>query len=408
MHKISQSYSQTYPWGQMTKSTERAVLVLEDGSHFEGRSCGAATEQIGEVCFNTSMTGYQEIMSDPSYAGQIVTMTYPQIGNVGINAEDMESSRPWIRGFVIKESSRIASNWRSQESLGQFLRRHNIPAIEGLDTRALVTHLRNKGSQRGVLSTLDFDHASLLAKVHAWPGLVGMDLTGEVSCQKPYGWQQGLSAWKADLWRNPGTLSTVTDRQRLRVAVLDFGVKYSILRSLVSAGCDLTVLPGNTSAPDILAMQTDGIFLSNGPGDPDAVKHGIRSIAAIVAAGKPLFGICLGHQMLCLALGAVTEKMKFGHRGGNHPVLSLKTGQVEVTAQNHGFVVRRESLPDILEVTHESLFDGSVEGIRHRDAPIFSVQHHPEASPGPHDSHPLFQQFVKQMQENLVLESGSS
>lgn len=383
----------------MIHSTDRAVLVLEDGSRFEGRTVGAATEQVGEVCFNTSMTGYQEIMSDPSYAGQIVTMTSPQIGNVGINPEDMESSRPWIRGFVMKESSRIASNWRSRESLGQFLRRYSIPAIEGLDTRALVTHLRHHGAQRGVLSTLDFDQASLLAKIHAWPGLKGMDLTGEVSCTKPYRWKQGLQTWKADLWRNPGTVSATTDGPRYRVVVLDFGVKYNILRSLVSVGCDLTVLPGNTPAVDILAMETDGVFLSNGPGDPDAVKHAIHSISTLVAAGKPLFGICLGHQMLCLALGAATEKMKFGHRGGNHPVLNLENKQVAVTSQNHGFVVRRESLPDTLQVTHESLFDGTVEGVQHRDAPVFSVQYHPEASPGPHDAQALFQKFVQQMQK---------
>ena len=385
----------------MTTNTNRAVLVLEDGSRFEGRSCGADTEQVGEVCFNTSITGYQEIISDPSYAGQIVTMTYPQIGNVGINTEDMESSRPWIRGFIIKESSRIVSNWRSQESLGQFLRRHGIPAIEGLDTRALVTHLRNNGSQRGVLSTLDVDQTSLLAKVHAWPGLVGMDLTGEVSCTTPYTWQQGIQAWKANVWHTSHAVSTLTSGQRLRVAVLDFGIKHNILRCLVSAGCDLTVLPGTTSAADILAMPCDGVFLSNGPGDPEAVTHAIRTIRALVEAGKPLFGICLGHQMLCLALGAVTEKMKFGHRGGNHPVLTLATGRVDVTAQNHGFMVRREGLPEVLEITHESLFDGTIEGVQHRELPIFSVQYHPEASPGPHDAHPLFQKFVQQMQAAL-------
>ena len=383
----------------MIKSVEKAVLVLEDGSRFEGRSCGAATEQVGEVCFNTSMTGYQEIMSDPSYAGQIVTMTSPQIGNVGINLEDMESERPWIRGFVIKESSRIPSNWRMQESLGQFLRRHNIPAIEGIDTRALVTHLRTKGSQRGVLSTLDFDQASLLAKVHAWPGLVGMDLTGEVTCQKPYAWQQGLPDWKPDLWRPANHATTVEGGKRWRVVVLDFGAKHNILRNLVQAGCDLRVMPGHTSATDLLALESDGVFLSNGPGDPGAVSHAITTIKTLVETGKPLFGICLGHQMLCLALGARTEKMKFGHRGGNHPVLTLATGSVEVTSQNHGFVVQRESLPDLLHVTHESLFDGTVEGVQLRDAPVFSVQYHPEASPGPHDAHMLFQQFVQRMQD---------
>ncbi|MEO5362467.1 MAG: glutamine-hydrolyzing carbamoyl-phosphate synthase small subunit [Magnetococcus sp. DMHC-8] len=386
----------------MVQGMERAVLVLEDGSRFEGRSVGAATEQVGEVCFNTSMTGYQEIMSDPSYAGQIVTMTCTQIGNVGINPEDMESARPWIRGFVIRESARLASNWRSRESLGTFLRRHDIPAIEGIDTRALVTHLRDHGSQRGVLSTREFDQSLLLARARAWPGLAGMDLTGEVGCTEAHPWLEGLPAWKPAVWRPPALAAAGPDGsagtgRTCRVVVLDFGVKYNILRSLVSAGCALTVLPGTTPAAEILAMAPDGVFLSNGPGDPDAVRHGIRTIGALVAADLPLFGICLGHQMLCLALGATTEKMKFGHRGGNHPVLDLQSGRVEVTAQNHGFMVRRESLPAELEVTHESLFDGTVEGVAHRHAPVFSVQYHPEASPGPHDAHSLFQRFVERM-----------
>ncbi|MBF0098930.1 MAG: glutamine-hydrolyzing carbamoyl-phosphate synthase small subunit [Magnetococcales bacterium] len=383
----------------MTVHLEQAVLVLEDGSRFEGRSVGAATEQVGEVCFNTSMTGYQEIMTDPSYAGQIVTMTYTQIGNVGINTEDMESARPHIRGFIIKESSRVTSNWRAQESLGNFLRRYGIPAIEGIDTRALVAHLRDHGAQRGVLSTVDFNQDSLLAKARAWPGLAGMDLTGEVGCLEPHAWQEGLTAWKADRWPAP---SPIQEENRLRVAVLDFGIKHNILRSLVSAGCQLTVLPGTTPAAQILALQPDGVFLSNGPGDPDAVKHGIRTIAALIAANKPIFGICLGHQMLCLALGGETEKMKFGHRGGNHPVLDLQTGRVEVTSQNHGFMVRRDRLPADLQVSHESLFDGTIEGVSHRHKPVFSVQYHPEASPGPHDAHPLFQRFVQLMQAHTL------
>ncbi|MBF0401178.1 MAG: glutamine-hydrolyzing carbamoyl-phosphate synthase small subunit [Magnetococcales bacterium] len=385
----------------MIQESDRAVLVLEDGSRFEGRSVGAATEQVGEVCFNTAMTGYQEIMSDPSYAGQIVTMTYPQIGNVGINPADMESARPWIRGFVIKESSRVASNWRSRESLGDFLRRYQIPAIEGIDTRALVVHLREKGAQRGVLSTQEWDQELLLAKARAWPGLAGMDLTQEVGCREVQPWSEGLLAWKANVWRlpEPAVTGRKRDGQPFRVVVMDFGVKRNILRSLVGAGCTLMVCPGTTSAAEILAMQPDGIFLSNGPGDPDAVTHGVATIRALVATGKPMFGICLGHQMLCLAMGAVTEKMKFGHRGGNHPVLDLKSRRVEVTSQNHGFMVRRESLPDLLAVTHESLFDGTVEGVEHRQAPIFSVQYHPEASPGPHDSHPLFRRFVERMRD---------
>ncbi|MBF0162409.1 MAG: glutamine-hydrolyzing carbamoyl-phosphate synthase small subunit [Magnetococcales bacterium] len=389
----------------MTQERASAVLVLEDGSRFEGYSVGAATEQVGEVCFNTSMTGYQEIMSDPSYAGQIVTMTYPHIGNVGINPEDMESSRPWIRGFVIKESARLASNWRSRESLGDFLTRHEIPAIAGLDTRVLVAHLRERGAQRGVLSTLDFAQESLLAKARAWPGLAGMDLTGEVGCTTAYPWSEGLQAWKPAVWRGPQPLSPPQRKGNqgpFRVAVLDFGVKQQILRHLVHAGCALTVLPGHTPAADILAMACDGVFLSNGPGDPEAVQHGIRTIEALLDGGVPLFGICLGHQMLSLAMGATTEKMKFGHRGGNHPVLDLRSKRVEVTAQNHGFMVRRESLPAEVEVTHESLFDGTVEGIAHRYLPVFSVQYHPEASPGPHDAQSHFQRFVQMMEENAL------
>ncbi|ABK45510.1 carbamoyl-phosphate synthase small subunit [Magnetococcus marinus MC-1] len=369
----------------------RAVLVLEDGTRFDGRSLGAQTEQVGEVCFNTSMTGYQEIMSDPSYAGQIVTMTYTQIGNVGINPEDMESRRPWIRGFIVKESARRFSSWRAQESLSVFLTRHNIPAIEGIDTRALVSHLRDKGAMRGVLSTLDFNTENLIAKAKSFPGLAGMDLTGEVSCQTPYPWQQGL--WDLE----QGYRQIESGSNRKRVTVMDFGVKHNILRGLVQAGCDLTVVPTDTPAEKILAGNPDGIFLSNGPGDPDAVKHGVRTIRALLETKIPIFGICLGHQMLCLALGAQTLKMKFGHRGGNHPVQNLSTGVVEVTSQNHGFVVSDSALPDTLEVTHRSLFDGSVEGVRMKDKPVFSVQYHPEASPGPHDAHYLFKQFADLM-----------
>ncbi|MBF0177792.1 MAG: glutamine-hydrolyzing carbamoyl-phosphate synthase small subunit [Magnetococcales bacterium] len=367
-----------------------AILVLEDGTVFKGHALGAASRQVGEVCFNTSMTGYQEIMSDPSYAGQIVTMTATQIGNVGINPEDMESARPHIRGFVIKESSRIVSNWRQRETLGSFLERHAIPAIEGIDTRQLVNLLRSKGSQRGALSTIGGDPEELLAQARAWPGLEGMDLTGEVTCSAPHVWQEG--GWRL----GQGYASGVADAAH-HVVVMDFGVKYNILRCLVESGCRLTVVPATAQPSDILALAPDGVFLSNGPGDPDAVKGGIAAIRALLTSGKPLFGICLGHQMLSLALGARTAKMKFGHRGGNHPVQNLATGQVEVTAQNHGFMVEDGSLPKEAEVTHRSLFDGTVEGIRLRDRPVFSVQFHPEASPGPHDSRYLFQQFADMM-----------
>ncbi|MBF0429171.1 MAG: glutamine-hydrolyzing carbamoyl-phosphate synthase small subunit, partial [Magnetococcales bacterium] len=327
----------------------------------------------------------------PSYAGQIVTMTCPLVGNVGVNLEDMESDQPHIRGFVVKENSRMVSNWRAKESLGAFLERHEVPAIEGIDTRQLVNHLREKGAQRGVLSTLDFDTASLVAKARAWPGLTGMDLTSEVTCPAPHSWNQERTAWKANIWELGKEPSPTPGK---RVVVMDFGIKHNILRNLVSAGCHLTVLPNRASADEIMAYQPDGVFLSNGPGDPEAVHYAIRTIGQLLRREIPLFGICLGHQMLCLALGAKTRKLKFGHRGGNHPVKSLLTGQVEVTSQNHGFVVEEEGLPSSLEVTHLSLFDGTVEGVRMRSAPVFSVQYHPEASPGPHDAHYLFRQFA--------------
>ncbi|MBF0436414.1 MAG: glutamine-hydrolyzing carbamoyl-phosphate synthase small subunit [Magnetococcales bacterium] len=385
----------------MIHGVDKAVLVLDDGCRFDGIACGAAGEAVGEVCFNTSMTGYQEIMTDPSYAGQIVTMTATQIGNVGTNPEDMESRRPWFKGFVIRESSRIPSNWRSKEDLSGFLARHNIPAIEGIDTRQLVGQLRDQGSRRGVLSTIDFNTDSLLAKARAWPGLAGMDLTGEVTCDKPYPWREGLPAWKRGVWypwnNVSGSDSTGGERPRLRVAVLDFGVKHNILRNLVAAGCELEVWPAQVTLEQLLAHDPHGFFLSNGPGDPEAVTHGIRLIEQLLRTGRPVFGICLGHQMLSLALGGSTSKMKFGHRGGNHPVKNLQTGLVEITSQNHGFVVSRSSLPAEVTVTHESLFDGSVEGIRHGRLPVFSVQYHPEASPGPHDAHYLFADFVTMM-----------
>jgi carbamoyl-phosphate synthase small subunit len=387
----------------MTNNLGRAVLMLEDGSRFDGRSCGAVGEEVGEVCFNTSLTGYQEIMTDPSYAGQLVTMTYTQIGNTGINLEDMESEKPWIRGFIIKESSRIPSNWRCEESLTDFLTRNKIPAIEGIDTRMLVSLLRDKGAQRGVLSTTDFDSDSLIAKAKAWPGLEGMNLANEVTCTKSHAWKDGNIEWKENSW-HISSLDEASPTDNLakpfKVVAVDFGVKHNILRNLTSAGCSVTVVPASTSAKDILAMNPDGVFLSNGPGDPDAVKDGIATIKELIKSGKPMFGICLGHQMLCLAMGATTKKMKFGHRGGNHPVKNIATGLVEVTSQNHGFMVDRDSLPNTVEVTHESLFDGTLEGVRLKDAPVFSVQYHPEASPGPHDAHYLFREFVESMLKN--------
>ncbi|MBF0153333.1 MAG: glutamine-hydrolyzing carbamoyl-phosphate synthase small subunit [Magnetococcales bacterium] len=377
--------------GSSAAKKAAAILVLEDGTVFTGRALGAASRQVGEVCFNTSMTGYQEIMSDPSYAGQIVTMTATQIGNVGINPEDMESARPFIRGFVIKESSRIVSNWRQREDLGTFLQRYGIPAIEGIDTRHLVNLLRSKGAQRGALSTLGDDPAELLAQARAWPGLVGMDLTGDVTCASAYTWHEGT-------WRlGHGHVKQGDGAGKHHVVVMDFGVKHNILRCLIEVGCRLTVVTATAPAEEILALDPDGVFLSNGPGDPDAVKSGIATIRTLLTSDKPLFGICLGHQMLCLALGGRTAKMKFGHRGGNHPVQNLATRQVEVTAQNHGFMVEESTLPAGVDVTHRSLFDGTVEGIRLVDRPVFSVQFHPEASPGPHDSRYLFRQFADLM-----------
>ncbi|MBF0271974.1 MAG: glutamine-hydrolyzing carbamoyl-phosphate synthase small subunit [Magnetococcales bacterium] len=379
----------------MANDNGRAVLVLEDGTRFDGVSFGASGEQVGEVCFNSSMTGYQEIITDPSYAGQIVTMTAPQIGNVGVNPEDMESERPRIRGFVVKENARLLSNWRAAETLSAFLTRHGVPAIEGIDTRRLVNHLRENGAQRGVLSTVDFDTGSLVAKARAWPGLTGMDLTPEVTCGAAHHWTDGPIAWKSDIWSTAESRSADQPAAGKRVVALDFGIKRNILRGLVSVGCDVWVLPATATLEEILALQPAGVFLSNGPGDPEAVHHGIGVIRQVLQRDLPVFGICLGHQMLCLALGAKTRKLKFGHRGGNHPVKNLQTGQVEVTSQNHGFVVESDGLPADLEVTHLSLFDGTVEGVRLRSAPVFSVQYHPEASPGPHDAHYLFRQFAE-------------
>ncbi|MBF0626714.1 MAG: glutamine-hydrolyzing carbamoyl-phosphate synthase small subunit [Magnetococcales bacterium] len=378
----------------MANDNGRAVLVLEDGTRFDGRSFGADGEQVGEVCFNSSMTGYQEIITDPSYAGQIVTMTAPQIGNVGVNPEDMESERPRIRGFVVKENARMFSNWRAVESLSAFLIRHGIPAIEGIDTRRLVNHLRENGAQRGVLSTRTFDTPALVAKARAWPGLTGMDLTPEVTCTAPHAWHDGPIAWKPHIWSADDAAASSPAAGK-RVVALDFGIKRNILRGLVGVGCEVTVLPASATLDQILDLQPAGVFLSNGPGDPEAVHHAIGVIGQVLKQDLPLFGICLGHQMLCLALGAKTRKLKFGHRGGNHPVKNLRTGRVEVTSQNHGFVVEPDGLPSDLEVTHLSLFDGTVEGVRHRSAPVFSVQYHPEASPGPHDAHYLFRQFAE-------------
>lgn len=370
-----------------------AKLALEDGSVFAGRSIGADGEVDGEVCFNTSMTGYQEVLTDPSYRGQIVTMTYPLIGNYGATAEDAESHKPQVAGFIVRESSRIASNFRSELSLGDYLKSHGVVAIDGIDTRALVRRLRSVGSLRGVLSTIDTDDASLVAKAKASPGLVGRDLVREVTPEEPLTWSKALSCWSH---LDGSGAEAAGDGPH--IVALDFGMKWNIPRHFAGRGCRVSIVPGDTSAADVLAREPDGVFLSNGPGDPEPVDYAINTVRDLLGK-KPIFGICLGHQLLSLACGAKTYKMKFGHRGSNHPVQDLTTEKVEITSQNHGFAVDPESLPSDLEVTHRSLNDASVEGVRHKSEPAFSVQYHPEASAGPHDSHYLFERFLDQVRD---------
>jgi len=375
-----------------------AKLALEDGTVFTGISIGAEGEVDGEVCFNTSMTGYQEILTDPSYRGQIVVMTYPQIGNYGVNSEDVESSRPHLAGFVVREYSRTRSNFRAEQSLSAYLQQWGIVALEGIDTRALVRRLRVQGVMKGVLSNVDLDNESLVNKARSSPGLVGRDLVREVLPDQPFEWRQPLSAWT----HLQGTVSAAADKvpnaERPHVVALDYGMKWNIPRHLVDLGCRVTVLPGTVTAKDVLDLQPDGVFLSNGPGDPEPLDYAIRTIRGLLGK-KPIFGICLGHQLLGLACGAKTFKLKFGHRGANHPVQSLETGAVEITSQNHGFAVAEERLPSTLEVTHRSLNDGTIEGLSHREVPAFSVQYHPEASAGPHDSHYLFRRFFDLLTE---------
>ena len=366
-----------------------AKLALEDGTVFTGTSIGADGEVDGEVCFNTSMTGYQEILTDPSYRGQIVTMTYPQIGNYGVNESDLESARPHLAGFIVREHSRVASNFRSEGSLADYLKEWGVVAIESIDTRALVRRIRSTGAMRGVLSTTDLDDASLVAKAKASPGLVGRDLVKEVTPDMPCDWQEPVSEWThLNSQSEDGTPSA----NGPHIVALDFGMKWNIPRHLYDQGCQVTVLPGSSTAEEVLAQEPDGIFLSNGPGDPEPLAQAVETIQGVLGKA-PVFGICLGHQLLSLACGAKTFKMKFGHRGGNQPVQRLEDGTVEITSQNHGFAVEEDSLPDCLEVTHRSLNDGTIEGVRHRQHNAFSVQYHPEASAGPHDSHYLFQEL---------------
>ncbi len=367
--------------------TKTAKLALEDGSVFTGSSIGADGEVDGEVCFNTSMTGYQEILTDPSYRGQIVTMTYPEIGNYGINEQDVESWQPHLAGFVVRQCSRRASNFRSQEILSNYLQANGIVGIQGIDTRALVRRIRSQGALKGVLSTLDLDDASLVAKAQASPGLVGRDLVQEVMPEETRNWDEPLSDWT-----HLGEQSQPPTADAPHVVAIDFGMKWNIPRHLFDMGCRVTVVPGKATAEEILALKPDGIFLSNGPGDPEPLDYAIRTIRTLVDE-KPVFGICLGHQLLSLACGAKSFKMKFGHRGANQPVINYETGAVEITSQNHGFAIDEDSLPVELEVTHRSLNDETIEGVRHRSRPAFSVQYHPEASAGPHDSHYLFGRF---------------
>ena len=367
-----------------------AALVLADGQIFWGQGIGAPTQAAGEVCFNTSMTGYQEILTDPSYAGQIISFTFPHIGNVGTNDEDIETLSPTARGLVLRADITQPSNHRALGHLNDWLVTHNLPGICGIDTRRLTRLIRDGGAPNGVVCHSpngSFDVPALTKIASSHPGLEGMDLAAEVSCQQNYTWDE--TQWQ--LGKGHGRLA----QAKYHVVAMDFGIKRNILRCLASAQCRVTVVPAWTSAQDILALKPDGIFLSNGPGDPAATgAYAVATIQGLIASGKPIFGICLGHQILALALGAATEKMHHGHRGANQPVKDLATGKVEITSQNHGFVVRRESLPMGVVETHTSLFDGSLEGIRVEGQPIFSVQYHPEASPGPQDSHYLFKRFI--------------
>jgi carbamoyl-phosphate synthase small subunit len=370
-----------------------AILALEDGTWFHGAAAGAQGEATGEVVFNTSMTGYQEVLTDPSYAGQIVTMTCPEIGNYGVSPDDAESRSPQVAGFVIRDESPMASNWRAESTLREYLVANNIVAISDIDTRALTRKLRSGGVMRGVIGTgASLDPTALVERARSIPPMEGSDLVTGVTSQQAFDWPQ----------EDPGEFGVTTGRsaakKRLKVAAYDFGMKWNILRRLSAHGCDVRVYPATTPASEVLATNPDGVFLSNGPGDPAPLAYAIENARTLVASKVPVFGICLGHQVLGLAMGGTTFKLKFGHRGANHPVKKLDTGKIEITSQNHGFAVDPQSLPDDVEVTHLNLYDGTVEGLRHRTHPVFCVQYHPEASPGPHDADYLFDDFLQMIE----------
>src|SRR3989338_1332401 len=369
----------------------KAFIALEDGTVFQGQSFGITGERTGEVVFNTSMMGYQEIMTDPSYKGQIVTMTYPLIGNYGINEEDIESSGPKVEGFIVKEKSRIRSNWRSSKDIDEYFKENNIIGIEGVDTRALTLHIRLKGAMKGIISTEDSDPKSLIEKAKSATDMIGFDLVKEVTCEKPYKAEEIIKETWGEMVKDKGK------QAHFKVVAIDYGIKYNILRCLIGAGCDVTVVPANTKAEKILSMNPDGVFLSNGPGDPAALTYAVEEIKKLIGK-KPIFGICLGHQLIGLALGGRTFKLKFGHRGANHPVKDMATGKIDITSQNHGFCVDIGSLDQKeVAITHINLNDNTVEGLRHKKFPLFCVQYHPESSPGPHDSRYLFKQFTDLM-----------
>ncbi|MEK6526585.1 MAG: glutamine-hydrolyzing carbamoyl-phosphate synthase small subunit [Nitrospirota bacterium] len=389
---------------------KRAILALADGTVFEGRALGFEGESVGEVVFHTAMTGYQEILTDPSYKGQIITMTCPHIGNYGVTREDTESRRIWAEGFVVRESSRRPSNWRGEQSLHDYLRQSRVVGIEGLDTRALTRHLRDAGSQQGMISQVDLDPRRGVEKARAAPGIVGRDLVSEVTCSRSYQWEDGSGVWAPDPFGEPSRTSSL--ERKFRVVAYDFGIKQNILRRLVDVGCAVTVVPAATPAESVKAMQPDGVVLSNGPGDPEGVPYAVEAARNLIG-WRPVFGICLGHQILGLAMGLKTYKLKFGHHAANHPVMDLRTRKVGITSQNHNFAVRtpgpidpRSSHQTVVEtrfgrveISHLSLNDDSIEGMVCLDHPVLSVQYHPEASPGPHDSAYLFRQFAQMMEK---------